>query len=433
MTKENFYQFDTIAQHGGQTADPATGARAVPIYQTTSYLFKDSAHAANLFKLQEAGYIYSRNANPTNTVLEERIAELEGGVGAFAVSSGQAAISTVIFTLTRSGDDIVSTSALYGGTYHLFSDTFPEHFGITVHFADGADFDAIRNAITEKTKALYTETLGNPGLDIADIEKLSEIAHENGIPLIVDSTFSTPYLERPIEFGADIVIHSATKFIGGHGTSIGGLIIDAGTFDWTNGKFPGLTKPDPSIGNRSFVEAAGEKAFVTKARFQVGHDLGFALAPFNSWLFIQGLETLPVRMERHVKNARKVAEFLAVHDQVEWVNYPTLESDPQHRLAEKYLPKGAGAIFTFGIKGGFEAAQAFIDSVKLLSHLANVGDAKTLVIHPTSTTHARLSLEEQRKAGVTPELIRLSIGLEDAGDIIEDIGQALAVASQVSL
>ncbi|MGE8078937.1 O-acetylhomoserine aminocarboxypropyltransferase/cysteine synthase family protein [Peribacillus loiseleuriae] len=429
MTNENELKFDTIALHGGQEIDPVTRSRAVPIYQTTSYAFDNTDHAASLFQMQEEGYIYSRNANPTNAVLEKRLAQLEGGVGAFAVSSGQAAISIALLTLAKTGDEIVATNALYGGTYNLFSEAFPR-FGITVRFVDGTDFHAVKKAINEKTKAVFTETIGNPGLQIADLKVLSRIAHEHGVPLVVDNTFTTPYLTRPFEFGADIVVHSITKFIGGHGTSIGGAIVDSGKFPWDNGKFPEFTKTKASLNHHSFVELAKERAFISKARFELGHDLGSSLSPFNSWLFIQGLESLSLRVKQHVKNAEKVAEYLSQHEQVEWVNYPTLKDDPQYELAKIYLPKGAGSIFTFGIKGGLKSAKAFIHSVKLLSHVANVGDSKTLVIHPASTTHSRLSTDEQLESGVTPEQIRLSVGLEDIEDILADINQALQASRE---
>ncbi len=420
----------TLALHAGQTIDPLTRSRAVPIFQTTSYLFKDTEHAASLFRLQGNGYLYSRNANPTNAVLEERLAALEGGTGAFAVSSGQAAILIAVLTLAKAGDEIVATNALYGGTHSLFSKTL-QRFGITVRFVSGTDFEAVKQAITGRTKALFTETIGNPSLEIADIEVLSSIAHQNNIPLIVDNTFATPFLSKPIEHGADIVVHSVTKFIGGHGTSIGGIIIDSGKFQWSEEKFPDFTEPNELIGNRSFVEAAGENAFIAKARFELGHDLGTTLSPFNAWLFIQGLESLAVRIRQHVANAKEIADYLAGHDCIEWVNYPGLPGNRQKKLAEKYLPNGAGSIFSFGIKGGLEAAKRFINSVKLLSHVANVGDSKSLVIHPASTSHSRLTPDEQLKSGVTPEMIRLSIGLEDPTDIIADIEQALQKAVSV--
>lgn len=430
MTNESDIRlhFDTIALHEGQTIDPVTRSRAVPIYQTTSYLFESTDQAADLFKLKGEGYIYSRNANPTIDVFEKRLAGLEGGVGAFAVSSGQAAIALALLTIAKNGDEMIATNALYGGTFSLFTKTFPR-FGVNVRFVDGNDLKAVEAAVNDKTKVIYTETLGNPSLQIADIQELSRIAHHHNIPLVVDNTFTTPYLTKPIEFGADIVIHSTTKFIGGHGTSLGGAIVDAGTFNWDNGKFPEFTEKNPSLNHLSFVEIAKNKAFITKARFELGHDLGASLSPFNGWLFIQGLESLSVRVKQHVSNAKKTADYLSKHELVSWVNYPTLEGDPQNEIAKKYLPKGAGSIFSFGIKGGLEAAKIFINSVELLSHVANIGDAKTLVIHPASTSHSRLSPEEQSQSGVSPELIRISVGLEDIDDILADIDQALKLSS----
>jgi len=431
MSQQNKEDFNTIAIHGGQQADPVTGSRTVPIYQTASYLFNSTEHAASLFQMQgDGGYIYSRNDNPTNRVLEERLAQLEGGIGAYAVASGQAAVTIALLTLAKAGDEIVATNALYGGTYSLLSETFKE-FDVTVHFVDGRDFDEVESKINENTKAIFTETIGNPNLEIADLKKLSEIAHRNGVPFVVDSTFTTPYLLKPIDFGADIVIHSLTKFIGGHGSSIGGAIIDAGNFPWDNGKFPSFTKPKPALNHRSFVQISKEKAFINKARFELGHDLGATLSPFHSWLFIQGLETLSVRVDKHVRNAQRLAEYLSGHESIEWVNYPTLPHDPQEKIAKEYLPKGAGSIFTFGIQGGREAAERFINSLNLISHVANVGDAKTLIIHPASTTHSRLSKEQLKQAGVSEELIRISVGLEDVQDMIEDINQALEISRQV--
>lgn len=425
MTGENkARKFNTAAQHGGQRMEEHSNSRAVPIYMTTSYGFDSTDHAAALFQMQEEGYIYSRNANPTNRVLEERMAELEGGADAYAVSSGQSALTVALLTLAKNGDEIVSTNALYGGTYSLFADTF-SRFGVTVRFVNGKDFAEVEAAINEKTKAVFTETLGNPGLEIAEIDQLAEIAHRNGLPLIVDSTFTTPYLIKPIEFGADIVVHSTTKFIGGHGTAIGGIIVDSGKFPWDNGNFLEFTEVLPDLGNHSYVGLNRKSAFIAKARFDLGQNLGTALSPFNSWTFIQGLESLPFRMKQHVENAQQVAEFLANHERIEWVNYPGLEDDPQHELMKKYLPNGAGSIFTFGIKGGHEAAKKFIHSVRLLSHVTNIGDSKTLVIHPASTTHARLSPVEQKMTGVSPEQIRISVGLEDIEDLKADIDQAL--------
>jgi O-acetylhomoserine (thiol)-lyase len=424
--------FNTIAQHGGQELDPITYSRAVPIYQTTSYGFESTDHAASLFQMQEDGYIYSRNANPTNRVLEKRVAELEGGVDAFAVSSGQSAITIALLTLAKMGDEIVTTNALYGGTYNLFSESF-NRFGVTVRFVDGTNLSELEAAINQKTKAIFTETIGNPGLQISDIKAISKVARNHGLPLIVDSTFTTPYLQKPIEFGADIVIHSTTKFIGGHGTAIGGIIIDAGKFNWTNGNFPEFTVLKKSLNNQSYAKLSNASPFISKARFELGHDLGTALSPFHGWLFIQGLESLSLRMRQHVKNAQQIAEFLVGHSQVAWVNYPTLKNNSQYELAKIYLPKGAGAILTFGIKGGYESAKTFINSVKLLSHVANVGDSKTLVIHPASTTHSRLSIEEQLSTGVTEDQIRLSIGLEDVEDIKEEINHALQKSVGASL
>jgi len=418
-------RFNSVAVHGGQEPDPTTGSRAVPIYQTTSYNFRDSEHGANLFGLKEPGNIYTRIMNPTSDVLEKRIAALEGGVGALAFASGHAAISAAILNIAQAGDEIVSSATLYGGTYNMFAYTLPR-LGIKVTFVDPSDPENFRKAITDKTKALYAETIGNPKIDVLDVEKVAAIAHENDIPLLIDSTFATPYLSRPIEFGADVVIHSATKFIGGHGTSMGGLVIDSGKFNWANGKFPLLTEPDPSYHGLSYTEALGPLAYIIRLRIQVLRDLGATVSPFNSFLFLQGLETLPLRMQRHTENALAVAKYLENHEQVAWVSYPGLASHPDHKLAQKYLPKGAGAILTFGIKGGLEAGRKFIDSLKLFSILANVGDAKSLVIHPASTTHSQLTPEQRITAGVPDELIRLSVGIEDSADIIADIEQALA-------
>jgi O-acetylhomoserine (thiol)-lyase len=391
-------------------------------------VFKNAEHAANLFALKEFGNIYTRLMNPTTDVLERRVAALEGGVGALAVASGSSAITYAILNIAGAGDEIVSASTLYGGTYNLFSYTLPK-LGIHTVFVDPDDPENFRTAITDKTKAVYIETIGNPGINIIDIEAVAAIAHENKIPLIIDNTFGTPYLIRPIEFGADIVVHSATKFIGGHGTSIGGVIVDSGKFDWkTSGKFPGITEPDPSYHGVVYADAVGPLAYIIKARVQLLRDTGAALSPFNSFQFIQGLETLSLRVQRHVDNAKKIAEHLSKHPAVEWVNYPGLPDNKYYDLAKKYLPKGAGSIFTFGIKGGSEAGIRFIDSLEIFSLLANVGDAKSLVIHPASTTHSQLSEEEQRSAGVTPEQIRLSIGIEDAEDLIYDLDQALAKA-----
>ncbi|GMK45581.1 O-acetylhomoserine aminocarboxypropyltransferase [Paenibacillus glycanilyticus] len=423
--EQNKRSLDTLAVHGGQEIDPTTFARAVPIYQTTSYGFRDTDHAANLFSLQEFGNIYTRLMNPTTDVFEKRIAELEGAPAALAVASGQAAITYSIMNIAGAGDEIVSATSLYGGTYNLFSTTLPK-LGIQVKFVDPSNPENFRAAITERTKALYAETVGNPKGDILDIEAVAAIAHENGIPLIVDNTFPSPYLLRPIEHGADIVVHSATKFIGGHGTSIGGVIVDGGRFDWKeSGKFPGLTTPDPSYHGVVYTDAVGPIAYIIKARVQLLRDMGAALSPFNSFLLLQGLETLHLRMERHSSNALKVAQFLESHESVEWVSYPGLESHPSYELAKKYLPDGQGAILTFGIKGGIDAGKKVINSVKLFSHLANVGDSKSLIIHPASTTHQQLSATEQEAAGVTAGLIRLSIGTEGIKDILADLDQAL--------
>jgi O-acetylhomoserine (thiol)-lyase len=417
--------FETIALHGGYTVDPATNAVAVPIYQTTSYAFNSSEHAANLFALKETGNIYTRIMNPTQDVFEQRIAELEGGVGALALASGQAAITLSILNIAGSGDHLVSSTNLYGGTFNLFNATLRK-LGIDVTFVPPDDFEAIERSIQPNTKAVYVETIGNPRMDVADIETLADIAHRHGVPLIVDNTFATPYLCRPFDYGADIVVHSATKFIGGHGTSIGGVIVDSGRFNWDNGKFPGLVEPDETYHGVSYVRDVGAAAYIVKARVQLLRDIGPALSPFNAFLFIQGLETLALRMERHCSNAYAVAKFLQAHPAVEWVNYPALPSSPYYDLAQKYLPKGGGAILTFGIAGGVDACKAFIDHLRLFKHLANVGDARSLVIHPASTTHQQLTEEQQLAAGVTPNLVRLSIGLETVDDLLADLDDALA-------
>ncbi|MCY7570275.1 homocysteine synthase [Bacillus safensis] len=425
MSEERPFRLETKAIHAGQELDSATYSRAVPIYQTSSFGFRDSEHAANLFGLQEPGNIYSRIMNPTNDVFEKRIAELEGGIGALAVSSGQAATTYSILNIAGAGDEIVSSSSLYGGTYNLFAHTLKK-LGITVKFVDSSNLEELEAAITDKTKAVYAESIGNPKGDILHIEAISAIAHKHHIPLIVDNTLASPYLLRPIEFGADIVVHSATKFIGGHGTSIGGVIVDSGRFPWADSeKFKGLTEPDPSYHGLTYTEAIGEAAYITKARVQLLRDLGAALSPFNSFLLLQGLETLHLRLERHSENALKTAQFLQDHPLVDWVSYPGLESHESYELAQTYLPKGQGAILTFGIKGGREAGKRLIDSVQLFSHLANVGDSKSLIIHPASTTHQQLSEAEQKATGVTPELIRLSVGTEAIEDILADLEQAI--------
>ncbi len=423
--------FDTLQVHAGQKPDPTTGSRAVPIYQTTSYVFNNAEHAANLFALKEAGNIYTRIMNPTNDVFEQRIAALEGGVAALAVASGSAAVTYAILNIAGAGDEIVSASTLYGGTYNLFSVTLPK-LGIKTVFVDSDEPENFREAIHPNTKAVYIETIGNPGTNLVDIEAVAKIAHENRIPLIIDNTFGTPYLIRPIEFGADIVVHSATKFIGGHGTSIGGVIVDSGKFDWIgSGKFPGLTEPDPSYHGVTYAKDVGAAAYAIKARVQLLRDTGAAISPFNSFLLLQGLETLSLRVERHVFNTTKVVDFLSNHPLVSWVNYPGVKGNKYNDLAQKYFPKGVGSIFTFGIKGGLVAANTFIDSLEIFSLLANVADAKSLVIHPASTTHSQLSAEDQKAAGVTPDQIRLSIGIEDAEDLIYDLAQALEKASKV--
>ncbi|MEK3949110.1 homocysteine synthase [Paenibacillus sp. FSL H7-0703] len=430
MSEERKLSFETLAVHAGQQIDPTTFARAVPLYQTTSYGFRDAEHAADLFSLKEFGNIYTRLMNPTTDVFEQRIAALEGGAGALATASGAAAISFSILNIAGAGDEIVSASSLYGGTYNLFSTTLPK-LGIKVHFVDSDDPENFRNAITDKTKALFAETIGNPQGNVLDVEAVAAIAHEYGIPLIVDNTFPSPYLLRPIEYGADIVVHSATKFIGGHGTSIGGVIVDSGKFDWkASGRFSGLTEPDPSYHGVVYTEAVGPIAYIIKARVQLLRDLGAAISPFNSWLLLQGLETLHLRLERHSQNALKVAQYLEGHKDVEWVSYTGLPSHPSYELAQKYLPKGQGAILTFGIKGGSQAGSKLIANVKLFSHLANVGDSKSLIIHPASTTHQQLNVEEQVAAGVKPELLRLSVGTEAIDDILYDLEQAIAASQQ---
>lgn len=427
---KNKLGFDTLQVHAGATPDPTTKARAVPIYQTTSYVFDDAEHGARLFSLEESGNIYTRIMNPTTDVFEQRIAALEGGVGALATASGSAAILYSILNIASSGDEIVAASTLYGGTYNLFAITLPR-LGIKTIFVDPDDPTNFNEAITDKTKAVFVETIGNPGINIIDLEAVAKVAHDNKIPLIVDNTFATPYLNRPFEFGADIVVHSATKFIGGHGTSIGGVIIDSGNFDWAaSGKFPDLVNADPSYNGVSYTETFGPAAFIVKARVQLLRDTGASISPFNAFLFIQGLETLSLRVQKHVENARRVAEFLLNHPLVAWVNYPSLKGNKYYDLAQKYFPKGSGSIFSFGIKGGLDAGKKFIDSLEIFSLLANVADTKSLVIHPASTTHAQLSETEQRASGVTPDMIRLSIGIEDVADLVADLDQALRKSSK---
>ena len=416
--------FQTRSLHAGQRPDPATNARAVPIYQTTSYVFNDTAHAAALFGLQEFGNIYTRIMNPTNGVFEERMASLEGGIGALATASGQAAQLLAISSLCQPGDEIVSSATLYGGTYTQFDTTF-RRLGYNTIFVDPDDLDNFRKAITDGTKLLYVETVANPRMNVIDIEGVAKIAHEAGVPLMIDNTFATPYLCRPIEFGADIIVHSATKFIGGHGTSIGGVIVDSGKFDWTNGKFPMLSEPSPGYHGMVFTETFGNLAYILKCRVEGLRDLGPCMSPHNAFLFLQGLETLALRMDKHCANSLALAAYLETHDLVTWVNHADLPSSPYHALAKKYLPKGQGAVFTFGIKGGLEAGRKFIDALEIFSHLANVGDAKSLVIHPATTTHQQLSDADHAAAGVTKDMVRVSVGIEDIDDLIWDIDQAL--------
>jgi O-acetylhomoserine (thiol)-lyase len=418
------HRFETLALHAGYEPDPTTGSRAVPIYQTASYRFRDADHAAALFGLKEFGNIYTRIMNPTTDVFEKRIAALEGGVGALAVASGQAAESLALLTLLRSGEEIVSASSLYGGTYNLFKVTLPR-FGIKTHFVDFSNLEHVRKAITPKTKAIFVETLGNPRLDIADFEGLSAIAKAAKIPLIVDNTAGTPALVNPLKHGANIVIHSATKFIGGHGTSIGGVIVDGGTFDWANGNYPEFTEPSQSYNGLKLVDAFGPAAFILKARLELLRDLGPSLSPFNSHAFILGLETLQLRMTRHSENALVVAKFLRSHPSVSWVRYPGLEEDPSHSEAKKYFRGGFGALVTFGVKGGQAAGRKLINSVKLWSLLANIGDTRSLIIHPASTTHQQLTEAERAATGVSEDLVRLSVGIEHEADILADLDQAL--------
>jgi O-acetylhomoserine (thiol)-lyase len=427
------YHPDTIALHAGQAVDPATNARAVPIYATTSYVFNNTEHAANLFGLREFGNIYTRIMNPTSDVFEKRIAELEGGVAALAVASGQAAGLLAILNLVRAGDNLVSSQTLYGGTYNLFAYTLPK-WGITTKFVDIHNLDQVRKAIDDGTRLLFVETIGNPRLDVPDFEALATIAHDAGVPLIVDNTFGAATLARPIKYGADIVVHSATKWIGGHGTAIGGVVVDAGTFDWASAtskqRFPEFSSPDPSYHGLVYTEAFGNLAYILKLRVQLLRDLGPALSPFNAFLFLQGLETLPLRIRRHSENALAVARWLAKDKRVDWVSYPGLDSHPEHKNAARYLEGGFGGVLAFGVKGGAAVAKRVIDHVQLFSLLANVGDAKSLIIHPASTTHEQLSPEAQRATGVVPELIRLSVGLEDARDLIADLDTALSAAAE---
>jgi len=420
-------RFNSIVLHGGHTPDAETHSRAVPIYQTTSYTFEDTGHAARLFALEEFGNIYTRIMNPTTDVLEKRVAMLEGGVAGLAFASGMGAITAACLTILSKGDHVVASSALYGGTYTLFSQTFPRTFGIDVTFVDSDDPAAFAAATNERTKLYFTETIGNPSLTTPDFRALADTAHANGVPLMVDSTMATPWLCRPIEHGVDIVVHSLTKYLGGHGNSIGGLIVDSGNFDWAaSGKFDCLTEPDPSYHGLRYVETFGPLAYILKARVHILRDLGACISPMNAFLILQGIETLPLRMARHCENAQIIAEWLVKHPAVTWVNYPGLAEHPTHELAKKYLDGGFGAMIGFGVKGGLGAGKKFVNSMKLISHLANIGDSRSLAIHPASTTHQQLSAEEQLAGGVTPDFIRLCVGIEDVQDIIEDLDQALA-------
>jgi O-acetylhomoserine (thiol)-lyase len=430
---EHKFGFATQQIHAGQVPDPATGARAVPIYQTTSFVFKDFAAAKAISSVEELGFDYSRITNPTNEVLENRIAALEGGTGALSVASGSAATAYSILNITHAGDEVVAARTLYGGSFNLFTNTLPRH-GVRTTLVDPDEPESFRRAVTERTRAIFIETIGNPDINIIDFDAVAAVARESGVPLIVDNTFGTPYLFRPFEHGANVVVHSATKYIGGHGTSIGGLIVDGGNFDWSNGRFPDFTTPDPAYGG--FVHwdrwgnrpGAGNIAYVIKARLHYLRDFGACMSPFNAFLFLQGLETLSFRLERQVANAQRIAEHLEGHPRVAWVNYPGLAGSRYHALARKYLPKGPGAVLTFGIKGGFEPARRFIESVRLFSFLANVGDSKSLIVHPATVTHGQLTPEEQLRAGVRPEQIRLSVGVEDVEDLLWDLDQAFARA-----
>lgn len=432
MTNSNpQYGIETLLLHGAAAPDSATGSRAVPIYQTTSYVFDSADHAQKLFSLEEPGNIYTRIGNPTVAAFEDRMAILEGGVGAVAVSSGMAAITLAILNVASAGDEVVAATDLYGGTYNLFTSTLPK-YGITIKFADPKDPENFRHAITPKTKAVFAEVIGNPSLHVLDIAKVAEVAHEEGVPLIVDSTFATPYLNKPLEHGADIVVHSATKWIGGHGTTIGGVVVSGGSFNFANGRFPDFTTPDPSYNGLKFADLE-EAAYIAKLRVQLLRDIGACLSPQNAFLLLQGLETLHLRIDRHIENAKKVAQYLNGHPQVEWVSYPGLEDHPSYHLASKYLPKGPGSIIVFGIKGGREAGRKVIDQTALWSHVANVGDAKSLIIHPASTTHAQLTPEDLAASGVSEEQIRLSVGIESADDLIADLEQAIQLSADVAL
>jgi O-acetylhomoserine (thiol)-lyase len=433
MADPKFLKFDTLGLHAGQQPDPLFGARAVPIYQTTSYVFRDVDHAASLFNLERAGHIYSRISNPTVAVLEERIAALEGGVGAIATASGQAALHLAIATLMGQGGHIVSSASIYGGSHNILTHTLPR-FGITTTFVNPRDPEAFRRAIRPETRLVFAETLGNPGLEVLDIATVAEVAHAAGVPLMIDSTFTTPYLMRPFEFGADIVMHSATKWLGGHGVAIGGVLVDGGRFDWErSGKFPTLTEPYAGYHGLDFAEEFGPQALVMRARAEGLRDFGASMSPTNAFYILQGVETLSVRMQRHVENTRKVVAFLNAAAEVEWVNYPELPSHPDCKLAERTMPQGCGSIVSFGIKGGRPAGRRFIESLRVFSHLANVGDAKSLVIHPASTTHQQMDAASLKAAGVGEEMIRLSVGLEDASDLIDDLGQALRASQKQKL
>lgn len=430
MADDRFPRFDTLSLHGGQQPDPATGARAVPIYQTTSYVFRDVDHAASLFNLERAGHIYSRISNPTVAVFEERIAALEGGVAAIATASGQAALHLAIATLMGAGGHIVSSASIYGGSHNLFTHTLPR-FGITTSFVDVRDAAAFAAAIRPETRLVFGEVVGNPGLEVMDVPAVAAVAHKHGLPLMLDATFCTPYLFRGFDHGADLVMHSATKWIGGHGVAIGGVLVDSGKFDWeASGKFPTLTEPYAGYHGLDFAEEFGPAAFAMRARAEGLRDFGASMSPTNAFHLLQGLETLPLRMERHVANARKVAAFLSGHDAVAWVNYPELDSHRDKALAAKLLPKGPGSIISFGVKGGRAAGRRFIEALKLFSHLANVGDAKSLVIHPASTTHQQMDADSLKKAGIGEEMVRLSVGLEDAADILDDLAAGLRAAAK---
>lgn len=425
MTQKN-YRFETLQQHAGQVPDPTTGARAVPIYQTTSYVFKDTQEGEDLFALRKPGYIYSRLTNPTQDVFEKRVAALENGTAALATASGMAAIAYTILNLAGNGDEIVSTSSLYGGTVELFGETL-KRLGITTHFVNGDNLDEIAAAINDKTKAIYLESLGNPAINIPDFEAVAALAHKHGLPVIVDNTFATPFLLRPLEHGCDIVVHSATKFMGGHGTSLGGVIVENGQFDWSaSGRFPEISSPDASYNGINFAKDIPEASFVTRVRAKSLRDLGACISPFNAWLLLQGLETMSLRVERHVANAQKMAAFLVKHPKVALVNYPSLPTSPYYKLAQKYFPRGTGSIFSFELKDGYPAARKFIDSCEIFSDLANVGDSKSLLVHPASTTHQQLNEAAMKACGITPGTIRISIGLENIDDLLDDVSQALA-------